>query len=1112
MQRASQKKRSVDVASLRSMEIGEAGRSAPKGHAVSSRGWSTGRIIAIIVGICIVLYVASRPTPPKSDSLAVRDPTNTTLTTVEVPPAIEAPAPPSRFSTPPPLDQYGSDEGSHSSFESFSGRFDADTIKNLWREGLHKANDYFHLTTTLKSSRLPIPVTTNEFGASLRNKRFKLVGQKGITLWVTARDVQKAHDFVVALESRLLNVHRLHTYRIESGHLSQGLNHNLRNTDVQERNRRGAEACALMADSGTVVIANLHSPSEAIREWVRRTHIVRGILFLEVYIDQSDNNAEDDPEKLSTPQPMIQTNAFEPPLSPDITVKAASQDIDGSIDRVVQQLLSLGVSAGQDVPKWYPLQTAPDGGFNWEAPKFSTYSKAAAGNFPKVVLSDVDFQWVQCIGEGWAAPLRGFMREGTLLQTLHFNSLLIDPNDLTGNAGFHEKATNFDDYSTLLQKGERVNMPIPVILPITERVKRAIGSSKSVSLVSPIGKIVAVITNPEIYPFRKEEMIARVFGGWDSQHPYIQKWMAAGNYLIGGEVELLERIRYSDGLDKYRLTPAEVRQVFKQRSADAVYAFQTRNPTHAGHAHLMQQAKKRLEKQGFRKPTLWLSPLGGWSKSDDVPLDVRIAQHVEVIEAGMLPESTVLSIWPSPMLYAGPTEVQWHAKSRRNAGARFFITGRDPAGIKRSKHAGGGDFYKGDHGRYVLQTSPGLGDMKILSFGKVFYDKKDQTMKPRDDSRKNDFLSISGSKMRAMARKGVKPCAGEIPDDWEDTLNCVPPGFMVPDGWQIMIEYYQNPNLAKWIPYSRPMGAPQLASEGKISEKGTFGKLDWQLHFQDRSGNKISPWHDIPLALDKDKAQANMVIEMPQSKLEILQMQKSIAFNPIAHSSSGKLAQYITLDIPEFNLGFLPQTWRNPTKNDTMGFVGDGSPVNVIEVGGNVHGSGTVVEVNILGFLTITSRKNNKADYFIIAIDRSVENQEFSSGRVLDLMEFLLGSKVYDVGGTDGEMLWADSNRTSMLFSNSEAIQIIQESHGHWNELSNGKAYGEGFYLSGGLKSVPPSPPKMEKKPKKAENKTDMQGPNGTPDQIPSEKPSKPPAKSYPKPVAKSLAKSSVKS
>jgi len=30
--------------------------------------------------------------------------------------------------------------------------------------------------------------------------------------------------------------------------------------------------------------------------------------------------------------------------------------------------------------------------------------------------------------------------------------------------------------------------------------------------------------------------------------------------------------------------------------------------------------------------------------------------------------STVLAIFPSPMLYAGPTEVQWHAKARMNAG------------------------------------------------------------------------------------------------------------------------------------------------------------------------------------------------------------------------------------------------------------------------------------------------------------------------------------------------------------------------------------------------------------------------------------------------------------
>ena len=57
-------------------------------------------------------------------------------------------------------------------------------------------------------------------------------------------------------------------------------------------------------------------------------------------------------------------------------------------------------------------------------------------------------------------------------------------------------------------------------------------------------------------------------------------------------------------------------------------------------------------------------------------------QHQAIMEEGVLnPETTVLAIFPSPMLYAGPTEVQWHAKSRTVAGANFYIVGRDPAGM-----------------------------------------------------------------------------------------------------------------------------------------------------------------------------------------------------------------------------------------------------------------------------------------------------------------------------------------------------------------------------------------------------------------------------------------------
>ena len=55
---------------------------------------------------------------------------------------------------------------------------------------------------------------------------------------------------------------------------------------------------------------------------------------------------------------------------------------------------------------------------------------------------------------------------------------------------------------------------------------------------------------------------------------------------------------------------------------------------------------------------LLLHPLGGWTKDDDVPLEWRMKQHAAVLEEHVLdPKSTIVAIFPSPMLYAGPTEV-----------------------------------------------------------------------------------------------------------------------------------------------------------------------------------------------------------------------------------------------------------------------------------------------------------------------------------------------------------------------------------------------------------------------------------------------------------------------
>ena len=96
-----------------------------------------------------------------------------------------------------------------------------------------------------------------------------------------------------------------------------------------------------------------------------------------------------------------------------------------------------------------------------------------------------------------------------------------------------------------------------------------------------------------------------------------------------------------------------------------------------------------MKRKGYRNPTLLLHPLGGWTKEDDVPLHVRINQHKAILEEGVLDKnSTILAIFPSPMMYAGPTEVQWHAKARLVAGVNFYIVGRDPAGIKHPGKSG----------------------------------------------------------------------------------------------------------------------------------------------------------------------------------------------------------------------------------------------------------------------------------------------------------------------------------------------------------------------------------------------------------------------------------------
>ena len=194
------------------------------------------------------------------------------------------------------------------------------------------------------------------------------------------------------------------------------------------------------------------------------------------------------------------------------------------------------------------------------APKAKQKFAEEAQEMPSVSINTLDLQWVQVLGEGWASPLKGFMREREFLQCQHFNCLL-------------------DDGVT--------NQSIPIVLAISSDDKSQIGDSKKVALKYQ-EKIVAVLSDIEIYEHRKEERAARQFGTTCQAHPYIKMINESGDWLVGGEIHVLERIQWNDGLDQYRLTPNELRQKFRELNADAVFAFQLRNPVHNGHALLMK--------------------------------------------------------------------------------------------------------------------------------------------------------------------------------------------------------------------------------------------------------------------------------------------------------------------------------------------------------------------------------------------------------------------------------------------------------------------------------------------------------------------------------------------
>ena len=98
---------------------------------------------------------------------------------------------------------------------------------------------------------------------------------------------------------------------------------------------------------------------------------------------------------------------YEVPLTPEINMQNAGMTIQQSVDLLLRRLKQEGVLVGgPTLPKGLPY---PDGDeiVDLHVPASQKETKTAeAAKLPKVLLTDIDVNWLQTVGEGWAAPLK----------------------------------------------------------------------------------------------------------------------------------------------------------------------------------------------------------------------------------------------------------------------------------------------------------------------------------------------------------------------------------------------------------------------------------------------------------------------------------------------------------------------------------------------------------------------------------------------------------------------------------------------------------------------------------------------------------------------------------
>ena len=337
-----------------------------------------------------------------------------------------------------------------------------------------------------------------------------------------------------------------------------------------------------------------------------------------------------------------------------------------------------------------------------------------AQNMPQLVIGSRQLADLEMLAIGAYSPLNGFMLQADYLSVV---------NDMH------------------LANG--LPWSIPITLPISTAQAEGLKEGQQVALVNSDGTLQAVLNIEEKYGYDKQLEARQVYRTEEEAHPGVSIVYQQGEILLGGPVRVVAL--QPQQFAAYRYTPTQSRQQFAERGWKRIVAFQTRNPVHRAHEHIQKCAMETVD-------GLYLHPLVGDTKGDDIPADVRMRCYEVLLENYYPTERVILGVLPAAMRYAGPREAIFHALMRKNYGCSHFIVGRD--------HAGVGNYYGTYDAHYIFANF----DAAKLGITPMFFDHAffchacDSMASTKTCPHSSDqHVVLSGTKVRQMLR------AGEIP-------------------------------------------------------------------------------------------------------------------------------------------------------------------------------------------------------------------------------------------------------------------------------------------------------------------------------------------------------------